>query len=172
MPTKYYKQPANTEIIIGQPFTHGDIKYPGNWLSLASNSDLASADITTTIVEDPPVVITANNLYEYNATKRQELISSSATINVGSRSIPVWVDSDSRGSMTALVVATNINPTLEVDWKGADGEFYHLTTSEIVNLGLNTMIYVQAAFAIEMEVKAAIANSSITTYEQIDGEYE
>lgn len=171
MSIKYYL-PGNTEIFAGSAFSYADIKYPSNWLTLASNADLTAVGITKQIVEDPPVVITADNLYNYNTNKRQEVIGGQATINVGSRSIPVWVDSDSRGSMTALVVATNINPNLEVDWKGADGDFYHLSTAEIVSLGLNTMVYVQSQFGIEKLVQAKIANTQITTYSQIDQEYD
>ena len=115
--------------------------------------------------------ISVEGLHLYNSSTRKELINGSASINVGSREIPVWIDSESRGSMTALVLAAQLNPTLSTVWKGSDGNFYTLTTSEIINLGLNAMGYVDTLFTVESTVAAKIVNSTITTTAQIDTEY-
>lgn len=107
-------------------------------------------------------------LRDYAAQKRRDLINGYAVINVGERSIPVWVDPESRGSVTGLVVASNIVPDLTAPWKGADGIFYQLSTAEITALALGMMQFVQDAFAIEGSLQDAIDSGVITETFQID----
>jgi len=113
---------------------------------------------------DPKVVLRA-----YTAQKRRDLVNGSAVVDVGERSIPTWVDPESRGAITGLVVASGIVPDLTAPWKGADGVFYELTTSEITALALGMMTFVQEAFAVEAGLQAAIESEVITATFQIDG---
>lgn len=108
-------------------------------------------------------------LSDYTAQKRRDLVNGYAVVDVGERSIPVWVDPESRGAITGLVVASGIVPDLTAPWKGADGVSYELTTSEITALALGMMQFVQDAFAVEAMLQAAIAAGVITETFQIDG---
>jgi hypothetical protein len=108
-------------------------------------------------------------LSDYTAQKRRDLVNGYALIDVGERSIPTWVDPESRGAITGLVVASGIVPDLTAPWKGADGHFYQLTTSEIVALALGMMQFVQDAFAVEATLIGAIGSGVITQAFQIDG---
>jgi len=107
-------------------------------------------------------------LAEYAAGKRRALVNGAATINVGERSIPTWLDPESRGAVTGLVVASTLVEGLTAPWKGADGDFYTLTTAEITALALGMMGFVQAAFATEAAVIAAIDAETITTAAAVD----
>jgi len=114
------------------------------------------------------LVVTIDDLREAAASKRRELVNGSATINVGERSISTWIDAESRGSATALVLASSLSPGLTAPWKASDGNFYTLTAAEIVALALGMMAYVQACFAAEADVLAAINAGAITTLDEID----
>lgn len=50
---KKYTRPDGTEILAGQPFISDGIKYPANWIELATPDDLARVGITVTEVDDP-----------------------------------------------------------------------------------------------------------------------
>lgn len=113
---------------------------------------------------DPKIALRA-----YTAQKRRDLVNGSAVVDVGERSIPTWVDPESRGAITGLVVASGIVPDLTAPWKGADGVLYELTTSEITALALGMMTFVQEAFAVEAGLQAAIESEVITATFQIDG---
>ncbi len=110
----------------------------------------------------------APNLSEYAATKRRALTNGSASINTGVRTIPVWVDPESRGSILGLVVASGIVPDLTAPWKGADGEFYTLATAEMPVMALGMMQFIQSCFATEAAILAAITAETITTTAEID----
>lgn len=113
---------------------------------------------------DPKIALRA-----YTAQKRRDLVNGSAVVDVGERSIPTWVDPESHGAITGLVVASGIVPDFTAPWKGADGVFYELTTSEITALALGMMTFVQEAFAVEAGLQAAIESEVITATFQIDG---
>lgn len=110
----------------------------------------------------------AEALLAYAANKRRLLANGAAVIDVGERTIPTWVDPESRGAIMGLRDATEIIPELTATWKGADGEFYVLTTAEIVALALGMMQFVQSCFDAEAAVAAAIAGETITTTAEVD----
>jgi len=117
---------------------------------------------------DPPAP-TVEELKQYAAAKRRELANGSALVDVGSRTIPTWVDPESRGAITGLVVATGVVPGLTAaPWKGADGAFYTLTAAEITALALGMMNFVQACFATEATVMDGIGAGTITTFGAVD----
>lgn len=112
---------------------------------------------------------TVAELKDYAASKRRQLVNGAALINVGARSIPTWVDPESRGSVTGLVVASNIVPNLTSTWKGSNGAFYTLSTAEIAALALGMMQFVNDCFDAERVIAAAIDAATITTADQVDG---
>lgn len=109
------------------------------------------------------------SLRDYAAQKRRDLVNGYAVIDVGERSIPTWIDPESRGAVTGLVVASGIVPNLNAPWKGADGVLYSLSSNEITALALGMMQFVQDAFAIEASLQDAIESGVITETFQIDG---
>lgn len=135
------------------------------------DGEVISFDGTKTIITWTYRNPTKQELREHSAKKRRDLANGSAEINVGTRTIPVWVDSESRGSMTGLVVASNLVPDLTSEWKGSDGIFYTLTTSEIQLLALNTMSYVKSLFDKESEILIKIEDETYSEYSQIDTHY-
>lgn len=101
------------------------------------------------------------------AKKRQTVILSGTTIEVAGTQIQTWADPESQSALTALVVASMLNPTLTTAWKGRDGQFYTLNATGIGVLAQGVMAFVQAAFATETIVLAAIARGDITTIDQV-----
>lgn len=134
----------------------------GNVITIPFTSEEEEAALAS--LPDPKVFLS-----EYTARKRRDIVNGYAVVDVGERSIPVWVDPESRGAITGLVVASGIVPDLTAPWKGADGHFYQITTSEIVALALGMMQFVQDAFAIEATLIGAIGSGVITETFQIDG---
>lgn len=114
----------------------------------------------TSYSDEPP---TTDSLIGLAAEIRRVLTSGHRPIEVGDRTIDVWVDTDSRASLTALVVASSQNPAITVEWLGADGQFYLLNATEITALATGVMTFVQTAFAKQAAVNALIVAGQITT---------
>lgn len=162
--------PGVGELPRGSPFTLDGIKYPANWLALATPEDLSDRGITVVEAQPPePEPPTVGELADYAAKKRRNLANGSTIVDVGEgRTIAVWIDPESRGAILGLVVAAGMNPSLTTQWKGADGAFHTLNASEITALALGMMAFVQACFATEAAVLEAIANETVKSYEDID----
>lgn len=111
---------------------------------------------------------TKTELKTYAADKRRAMANGAASINTGVKTIPMWVDPESRGSITGLVVASNIIPTLTTNWKGADEVFYELSTAEISAAAIGMMQYVQEVFIAEATIGAYIDADALTTYAEVD----
>jgi hypothetical protein len=106
-------------------------------------------------------------LQEALSDLRRRSVSASALIDLGTRSIPVWTDADSRGSIMGLVLALQSSPSLSVQWLGADGLFYTLTPAEISALATGVLVFVQTAFAKQALIAAQIESGALTTLEQV-----
>jgi hypothetical protein len=124
-----------------------------------------------TIVAWTPPPPTPDELKAHAADKRRALVNGSTAIDVGTRTIPAWVDAESRGAIMGLVVASGAVPNLTAPWKGADGQFYVLTASEMQALALGMMQYVQSCFAAEAAALDAIDAGTITTLDQVDAAF-
>lgn len=150
----------------GPPPVRDMVQFPPNWLGNATPADLARVGVT--VREIPPPPPTPAELIQRAADRRRDLASGSAVVSTGVRSIPAFVDAESRGSITALVVALNFAPDLSTPWKGSDGQFYTLAPEELPVFALGMLQFVQACFAAEEAVKSAIEAETITTFEEID----
>ena len=117
---------------------------------------------------DAAAIPTPAGLLAYAADKRRALANASTSVNLGSRTIPVWTDAESRGAITGLVVASQIVANLTAPWKGSDGKFYDLNAAEMVALALGMMTYVQSCFAKEAAVTVLITGGSIITLAAVD----
>lgn len=124
-----------------------------------------------TAAADAAAIPTLAGLLAYAADKRRALANASTSVNLGSRTIPVWTDAESRGAVTGLVVASQIVANLTAPWKGSDGTFYVLTASEMVALALGMMAYVQSCFAKEAAVITSILSASVTTLAGVDAAF-
>lgn len=179
--TEVYNLPDGRQVSRGQAFSllvtlapgrSDTIQFPANWLELASLDDLNRFGIQVVNTPDPqPAPPTVADLIAYAAEKRRALANGSTTVNVGSRTIPAWVDAESRGAITGLVVASGVIPDLTAPWKGADGAFYTLDAAEITALALGMMQYVQACFAAEAQIVAEITAGTIATTAAIDAAF-
>lgn len=106
---------------------------------------------------------TRAELHEAVTAKRRTLANGAALVNTGQRTIPVWVDPESLGAITGLVIASEIIADLAASWKGADGSFYQIVAAEMKPMALAMMTYVQSCFATEAAVHAAIDADRVTT---------
>ncbi len=141
---------------------------PGDVLvSEAAEYDDVEGRVVVTREWETPAA-TLQQLSEYAAAKRRALTNGAAMIDVGERSIPVWVDPESRGSILGLQVASGIIEGLTAPWKGADGLFYVLTAPEIQALALGMMGFVQDCFTAEAIVLGGIEAETITATSAID----
>lgn len=115
-----------------------------------------------------PAPTSKEELLAYAAERRRVLANASTVVTVGGVDIPVWSDTASTGSITSLVVAASILPTLATEWKGADGEFYPLDAAGMQVLAFGMLAHVNACFQFEKALKSQIDVGTITTLAQID----
>jgi len=111
---------------------------------------------------------TKQSLKTYTAQKRKQITDSATIVDLGEVQIPVWTDAESRVSITAIAVALQIDPTLIVSWKGADGEFYDLSAQELSAVAMTMLGFIQACFEVEKSVVADIENGVITLPSEVD----
>lgn len=109
-----------------------------------------------------------DGLVAYAASKRRAVIAAGCVVTVAGVEVPTWADAASQGALTALVVAAGINPAITTTWKGRDGLFYELNASDISQLALGVMAFVQTAFAIEAAALAGIDGETITDVAGVD----
>jgi hypothetical protein len=141
---------------------------PGDVLvSESSEYDDVEGRVVVTREWETPA-ITKQQLIDYAAATRRALTNGAALMDVGERSIPVWVDPESRGSILGLQVASGIIEGLTAPWKGADGAFYLLTAAEIQALALGMMAFVQDCFTAEAIVLSGIEADAIVATSAID----
>lgn len=80
-------------------------------------------------------------------------------------------DRETQAKMTAAVVMTQVNPSATFQWKIADGSFVSLDAADMLAVALAVAAHVQAAFAAESDVVAAIDAGTISTKTQVDGAF-
>lgn len=77
-------------------------------------------------------------------------------------------DRETQAKLTAAAVMGQITPTATFQWKSDDG-FVALTAAQVLSVAQAVGGYVQACFAMEGTVVAAISAGTIATKEQVDG---
>lgn len=107
-----YNVPGLGILAPGTPFTLDEIKYPNNWLELASVEDLEALNITAVVAEEPPPAVTLARLKEgLLAAAWQEcetrLETSTVTVNLGGVDFVFGLDSDTRENISGIVNAIN-----------------------------------------------------------------
>mgnify|MGYP005810366247 CR=1 FL=1 len=107
------------------------------------------------------------DLKAYAAEVRYRKETGGAVVNGAS----YLTDRETQAKMTAAVVMTQINPEATFEWKSADGRFVSLDAAAMLQVAQAVGAHVQAAFATESEVAAAIDTGAITTMAQIDAAF-
>lgn len=80
--------------------------------------------------------------------------------------IPVSTDSESQTKLISVFVLASQNPSFSVTWKGTDGKFYPLSSTQIIDMVGAVRQHIQDAFNWEAQVVAEI--DSATTHSQLD----
>lgn len=93
---------------------------------------------------------------------RRRLIDAGTAIVIDGVSVPTWVDSGTVSTLSSLVQAAGLDPTLKVSWKGSDGTFHALDADGVRALFLGITKFVQAVFAKEAKAMAKIATGKAT----------
>lgn len=116
-----------------------------------------------------PSNLSADTLRGCARMKRNSVINAGCVVVLSpSKSIPTWADDGTVASLTGLVVAAGLNSSFSTTWKGRDGNFYPLTTSEISSFGFGLLTWKASVFSAEQAVCAKIANGQISSITEID----
>lgn len=102
-------------------------------------------------------------LAAYAAEKRYAV--ETGGLNVGGVSIPT--DRDTQAKLTSAFLLAQADPAASFQWKTSAG-FVTLTAATVGQIAVAIGQFVQAAYAAEAQVLAAIAAGTITTTAQID----
>lgn len=164
-----YTLPDNRQLTQGQAFELDGIKYPRNWLALATPDDLTALGITVEDVPDPePEPPTLEDLLDYLGRKRVAVEEGGIVLN------GMAVATDRAVSQVKIAGAwakANADPTFSIsNWKVSPGVFVPLDNATILAVGDAVTAHVQACFDKEAELAAEILADppTITTYEEID----
>lgn len=104
------------------------------------------------------------DLTSYAADKRWRV--ETGGISVGG--VPVATDDRSNVTIRGARIKADAEPAYVVGWKGAKGSFVALTAPQIIAISNAVLAHVDACFAVEAAVVAAITAGDITTTQQID----
>ncbi|GHE69834.1 hypothetical protein GCM10019059_31940 [Camelimonas fluminis] len=104
------------------------------------------------------------DLLAYAADKRWRVETGGITVG----GVTVATDDRSKTMIMGARIKADADPAYVVGWKGADGGFVELSASQIIAISDAVLAHVDACFAAEAAVSAAIASGDITTTQQID----
>jgi hypothetical protein len=90
------------------------------------------------------------------------------TAGFTSNGVKYLSDRDTQAKLTAAALMAQINPSATFQWKAETG-FVTLTAAQMIAVASAVGSYVQACFAVEGTIDAAIAAGTITTTQQVDG---
>ena len=113
-----------------------------------------------------PAVFTSVDLRAYAASARYA--RETAGITVGTA--PIATDRDSQGMITGAWAAAQINPSISVAWKTTSG-WVSINAAQIEAIATAVLNHVQACFAAEQQVDAAITAGTVTTTAQVDAAF-
>lgn len=108
------------------------------------------------------------DLLAYSASRRWARERGGTTVGA----LPVPTDERTQAVLTAAFVQASADPGFTVDpWKVGPGSYVSLSAAEIIAISAAVNAHVQACFALNATVDAAILAGTITTYQQIDAAY-
>lgn len=103
------------------------------------------------------------SLVDYAANKRWQVETSGIVLN----GVAIDTSRDSQAMITGAYAWSQANPSSTIQFKAASG-FVTLDDATMAAIATAVGAHVQACFAVEAGVQAAITAGSITTIEQID----
>lgn len=107
---------------------------------------------------DPaPPPPTVEELRNYLAMRRWEEETKGCEATVTNGTITIKTDAESQGKLTGLLVIVSGSPTIEVDWKGADGNFTHITAADVPVMATAVFTHVQTCFVREAQILVLLA---------------
>ncbi len=118
-------------------------------------------------VPPPPPPPTADVLRTYAAAAR--FAKETGGITVGNA--PIATDRDSQAMITGMWATAQMNPAITVQFKSAGGGFATINAAQIQSIAAAVSAHVQACFAAEGQIDAAITAGTITTTAQIDQDF-
>lgn len=104
------------------------------------------------------------DLTGYAADKRWRVETGGITVG----GAPVATDDRSKTMIMGARIKADADQDYTVGWKGADGSFVTLTAPQIIAISNAVLAHVDACFAAEADVVAAILDGTITTTQQVD----
>ncbi len=115
-----------------------------------------------------PVVISSKaDLLAYAAAVRYAKEVGGTTVNGHA----YLSDRETQAKLTAAVLLCQVNPSATIMWKLADGSFIDLDAAGMTAVASAVGAFVQACFATEASVSAAIAAGTTTTLAQVDAAF-
>ncbi|GHE51057.1 hypothetical protein GCM10019059_07820 [Camelimonas fluminis] len=103
------------------------------------------------------------DLLAYAADKRWRVETGGITVS----GVPVATDRESQSLITGAHAYVQTNPGVTIKYKSG-AEFVDLDAATVTALATAVAAHVQACFASEADVAAAIADDTITTTQQVD----
>lgn len=140
----------------------------GGGLDWPPSMDGRVSAVLATEWRDEMVSSHASSLAAYAAAKRRAVIGAGCVVTVAGVDVPCWADADTQAALTALVVASQMQPALSAPWRGRDGLTYALDVGDIVVLAMGVLSFVNTAFGANAQIDAAIDAGTITTTAAID----
>jgi hypothetical protein len=122
------------------------------------------ASLRAVLAEHAP----SGSLETYNAFKRWQKEQAGITLSFG---MPIKTDDRAQAKITGVYAAQQVNPAAVTPWHAADGTVRDLTAAEIEGMNTELLTHINNCFAISQDVLVGIADSSITTRQQIDDAY-
>lgn len=110
---------------------------------------------------------TKAQLSAYAAAKRYDKEVGGTTVNGHA----YLSDRETQAKLTAAVLLCQVNPSATIKWKLADGSFIDLDAAGMTAVASAVGAFVQACFATEASVTAAIAAGTTTTLAQVDAAF-
>jgi hypothetical protein len=110
-------------------------------------------------------------LAEIAARLRRRTETGGITAPLGSASIAMPSDRETQSQLAGAAAFAQANPGATIQWKLADGSFVALAAAQIVAIAVAVATHVQACFAAEASVAAAIAAGTVTTVAQIEAAF-
>ncbi|MFD2677988.1 DUF4376 domain-containing protein [Camelimonas lactis] len=112
----------------------------------------------------PPPPPSQADLAAYAADKRWQAETGGITV----AGVPVATDDRSKTMIMGARIKADADSSYTVGWKGADGSFVSLTAPQIIAISDAVLAHVDACFAAEAAVAAAITDGTVTTTQQVD----
>lgn len=99
------------------------------------------------------------------------LINGSGVFYIDNTQYNLGVSVENQSTMSNLILASDLIPNFTCILKGANGEFYTLSQSDLKTLYIKIFNYIQACLQIEKEVKQKIQLDQVTSFKQIGDDF-